>query len=84
MHSLSEGEGIAGLIVLIAVGIVAVLGGLLWWLLIYTEGVYLGQQVVIWLYDLYANRYDRIKEFQPEYEYALLADPIMAMLRLMK
>jgi len=32
---------------------------------------------VIWLYDLYATRYDRIKQFQPEYDHFLLANPIM-------
>lgn len=48
-----------------------------WWLLIETEGVYLGRRVVIALYDLYAKRYDTIKDFQPEYEFALLAAPIM-------
>lgn len=57
--------------------IVAVLAFLVWWLVFETEGVYLGRRVVIWLYDLYANRYDNIKEFQPEFEFFLLAQPIM-------
>lgn len=48
-----------------------------WWLLIETEGVYLGRNVVVLLYDLYAKRYDRIKDYQPEYEEHLLARPIM-------
>jgi ubiquinone/menaquinone biosynthesis C-methylase UbiE len=52
--------------------------GLFWWLLIETEGVYLGRSTVIWLYDLYAGRYDRIKDFESEYEFALLAVPIMS------
>ena len=56
---------------------VLVLAALLWWLLIETEGVYLGRRVVIWLYDVYAGRYDRIKAFEPEYDFALLAMPIM-------
>lgn len=50
---------------------------LLWWLLISTEGVYLGRRVVIWLYDLYANRYDSIKNYQPDYERWLLANPLL-------
>jgi ubiquinone/menaquinone biosynthesis C-methylase UbiE len=54
--------------------IVAALG---WWLLIETEGVYLGRRTVVWLYDLYAGRYDQIKEYVPEYEHVLLARPIM-------
>jgi ubiquinone/menaquinone biosynthesis C-methylase UbiE len=56
--------------------VILLIGGL-WWLLVTTEGVYLGQRMVIWLYDLYAARYDRIKEYQPVYEYHLLAVPIM-------
>jgi ubiquinone/menaquinone biosynthesis C-methylase UbiE len=55
----------------------AALAALGWWLLIETEGVYLGRRVVVWLYDLYAGRYDQIKEYQPEYEHVLLARPIM-------
>ena len=61
------------LIALAALGIV-VLG---WWLLIATEGVYLGRRMVVWLYDLYAERYDGIKNYQRIYEHALLAQPIM-------
>lgn len=64
-------------------GLPLLIGGLLilafltWWLLIASEGVYLGQRVVIALYDLYADRYDRIKQFMPEYDHLLLAKPIM-------
>lgn len=50
---------------------------LLWWLLIETEGVYLGRRVVIWLYDVYASRYDNIKAYQPEYEQWLLVEPLL-------
>lgn len=50
---------------------------LVWWLLIASEGVYLGQRVVIWLYDLYASRYDATKRIQPRYERALLAQPLL-------
>lgn len=59
---------------LIALGIVA-LG---WWLLIASEGVYLGRRTVVWLYDLYAGRYDDIKHYSSEYDHILLAQPIMA------
>lgn len=58
-------------------GAVVLLGVLGWWLFIETEGVYLGRGVVIWLYDLYAKQYDSIKEYDPRYEHALLAYPIM-------
>jgi ubiquinone/menaquinone biosynthesis C-methylase UbiE len=57
----------------VAIGLVA-LG---WWLFIGTEGVYLGRRVVIWLYDLYADRYDDVKNYYHEYEHLLLACPIM-------
>jgi ubiquinone/menaquinone biosynthesis C-methylase UbiE len=61
-------------VVLVAFGIVA-LG---WWLFIETEGVYLGRRIVVWLYDLYAGRYDDIKHFQVEYDHMFLAQPIMS------
>jgi ubiquinone/menaquinone biosynthesis C-methylase UbiE len=62
------------LIGLLAIGL-TILG---WWLLISTEGVYLGRRVVVWLYDLYADRYDDVKNYYHEYEHLLLARPIMA------
>jgi ubiquinone/menaquinone biosynthesis C-methylase UbiE len=55
----------------------ALLVVLAWWLLISTEGVYLGRRVVIWLYDLYAQRYDDIKNYHPDFEQWLLANPIL-------
>ena len=59
---------------LLAFGIIA-LG---WWLFIETEGVYLGRRVVVWLYDIYAGRYDDIKHFRVEYDHMFLAQPIMS------
>ena len=59
---------------LIAFGVIA-LG---WWLLVASEGVYLGRRAVIWLYDFYAGRYDDIKHYSKEYDHMLLAQPIMA------
>ncbi len=50
---------------------------LAWWLLIASEGVYLGRRAVIWLYDLHASRYDATKRVQPLYERALLAQPLL-------
>ena len=47
----------------VSLGFSLILGVLVWWLFIETEGVYLGRGVVIWLYDVYASRYDGIKEF---------------------
>ena len=50
---------------------------LLWWLLIETEGVYLGSRAVIALYDLYARRYDRIKAFDERADLLLLSQPLL-------
>jgi ubiquinone/menaquinone biosynthesis C-methylase UbiE len=64
------------LLVLAAFGLI-LLG---WWLLIESEGVYLGRRVVVWLYDLYADRYDDIKHFRQEYDHMFLAQPIMELI----
>lgn len=56
------------------------LAALLYWLLITTEGVYLGRRTVIWLYDVYAGRYDSIKHFRAEYDQLFLAQPIMKLI----
>lgn len=53
------------------------LAWLFWWLLVASEGVYLGRRVVVWLYDRFASRYDDTKNFQPVYEQALLAGPLL-------
>ena len=50
---------------------------LFWWLINATEGVYLGRRVVIVLYDLYAQRYDRIKQFTDAHESFYLARPVL-------
>lgn len=57
---------------------------LVWWLLIETEGVYLGRWVVVKLYDLYARRYDSIKRYQPEWEARALARPLLAEIAALK
>lgn len=63
---------------LVVVGIVGVSGSLiLWWLLIHTEGVLLGQRVVTALYDLYASRYDRIKGNNDVDEHIFIAQPLL-------
>jgi ubiquinone/menaquinone biosynthesis C-methylase UbiE len=69
---------VSELLQLLLIGtILAVIGVLAWWLLIASEGVYLGRRVVILLYDLYARRYDGIKNYAREYEHMFLAQPIM-------
>jgi len=63
--------GLAGLILL---------GLVFYWLVIITEGVYLGRRVVIWLYDMTAGSYDGIKEFDNEFERGLIVRPLLTAL----
>lgn len=70
----------AGIILLIILALVG-LGWLLHWLLIRTEGVFLGRRVVVWLYDLAAGRYDDIKQFDPDTESAFVAWPLQRRLK---
>lgn len=53
---------------------------LAWWLLVITEGAYLGRRVVVWLYDLYASRYDAIKGFDPDSEAYFLGRHVFRLL----
>lgn len=57
------------------------LGAFLYWLLITTEGVYLGRRVVVWLYDLTAKQYDEIKAYDPHDERLLVARPVLRAVR---
>jgi ubiquinone/menaquinone biosynthesis C-methylase UbiE len=63
--------------ILLVLGAIAGLAFLVWWLIFETEGVYLGRGVVIWLYDVYARRYDGIKEFDDYADFMLISQPIM-------
>lgn len=62
---------------LVALAIVIVSGVLIWWLVFETEGVYLGKRAVIWLYDVYATRYDRIVQHDDFEEHMTLAQPLL-------
>ncbi len=66
---------LSGLVLLALIALALIALG--YWLLIASEGVYLGRRVVVWLYDLYADRYDDIKNYSKEYDHMLLAQPIM-------
>lgn len=60
----------------------AVLLGLLgYYLIVVTEGVFLGRRMVVWLYDVTAHKYDGIKEYEPEYEEYFLVRPLLARLQ---
>ncbi len=62
----------------VLIGLCALLA---WYLLIKTEGVYLGWRVVVWLYDLYAARYDGIKAYDDVYEAYFLGRPVVQQLQ---
>lgn len=64
-----------GFLALIA--LILALTSLIWWLLIKTEGVYLGRWTVIKLYDLYAARYEAIKAYDPPLEARFLSRPLL-------
>ncbi len=49
-----------------------------YWQLVIAEGAYLGRWVVRVLYDQFAPHYDRVKQFSPAADAALLAAPILA------
>lgn len=48
--------------------LIVIIGLVLYWLLVITEGVFLGRRVVVLLYDLTAGNYDGIKQFDAEFE----------------
>ena len=56
---------------------ILLLGGIAYWLLVTTEGVFLGRRVVVWLYDITAHNYDAIKEFDREDERLAIARPLL-------
>lgn len=60
-------------LVLAVIGAVAVV----YWLLVTTEGVFLGRRMVVWLYDVTASRYDAIKQYDPREEELLVVGPVI-------
>jgi ubiquinone/menaquinone biosynthesis C-methylase UbiE len=62
----------------IALFLVLLISGIVLWEAWVCEGAHLGQRFVVWLYDLTANRYDRIKSFDFDWEQRFLGDPIHA------
>lgn len=63
-------------LILVLLLAVAAVGLLVYWLVVITEGVYLGQRLVVWLYDITANRYDRIKQFDEGAEEFFVIRPL--------
>ena len=50
--------------IFLSIVILTALGALAYWLIVITEGVYLGRRAVVWMYDLTAHKYDGIKQFE--------------------
>jgi ubiquinone/menaquinone biosynthesis C-methylase UbiE len=69
------------LVVFLAGLTLLLLAGLIYWLLVTTEGAYLGHRVVIWLYDVTAQRYDDIKEYDAGDERLLVTRPVLRALQ---
>jgi len=60
---------------IVALGATALLA-LLFWELWVCEGAHLGRRFVVWLYDLAAGYYERIKRFDTLWERRFLAEPV--------
>jgi SAM-dependent methyltransferase len=60
--------------------VAAVLGVLAYWLIVLTEGTYLGSDVVIAIYERFARRYDDVKRFDDAYEALFLGRPLAQVL----
>jgi ubiquinone/menaquinone biosynthesis C-methylase UbiE len=60
----------------VLVGLIALLVIVLYWELVIAEGVHLGSEVVVRLYDWAAPRYESIKRFQPEFEDICIGVPL--------
>jgi ubiquinone/menaquinone biosynthesis C-methylase UbiE len=61
--------------------IVAVAAGVSYWLVVLTEGAYLGSRVVTFLYDRGATSYDEVKQFDAVDDASHLALPLVRRLR---
>ncbi len=61
----------------VAIVLVAAVAALWYWQIVITEGAYLGQWMVTLLYDRYAHKYNRVKEFNPQEEHHFLGLPLL-------
>ncbi len=64
-----------------AIILLPLLAAFVYWLFITTEGTFLGRRVVVWLYDITADKYDGIKEYDDESEQFFVIRPLMHHLR---
>ncbi len=68
-------------VVALALLLLAAGAGTLYWLLVLTEGTYLGSRAVRFLYDWGAPSYDEVKQFDPVDDARALAVPLVRALR---
>jgi ubiquinone/menaquinone biosynthesis C-methylase UbiE len=64
----------------VLLGLALLVAALLYWQLVVAEGAHLGARVVVWLYDLVAPRYDRLKQFDLDVEAGTLGLPLTQLL----
>lgn len=69
------------LFVALGVALIALLAAVLYWQLVVAEGAYLGTRVVALLYDWFAPRYDRVKQYDKASDAIMLAAPILQHLK---
>jgi hypothetical protein len=67
-------------VLVIAAAVVLGVACLAYWLLVLTEGAYLGPRSVRWLYDLGASTYDGVKRFDRVEDITLVAAPLFSRL----
>jgi ubiquinone/menaquinone biosynthesis C-methylase UbiE len=72
-----EAHRIMSIWFVLVIVLVPVFALLLYWQLVVAEGAYLGKRTVALLYDLFAPRYDAVKQFNPISDAILLAEPIL-------
>lgn len=61
-------------------GFILLLVVIVYWEIFVSEGAHLGKRFVVLLYDLAANYYERIKQFDSQWERQFLAEPVARVL----
>ena len=67
--------------ILLALILAIIVFGVGYWQLIIAEGAYLGRWIVTLMYDWFAPRYDKVKDFDQGYEAIALAEPVLRHLK---
>lgn len=61
---------------LFAILVIFLILGLVIWEIWVCEGTHLGRNFVVWMYDIAASRYEKIKQFDPLWERKFLGEPL--------